>query len=149
MHLRAVVEVFRRNITRHYFDMKGRARRQEFWYFMLACVIIYVIAGILEAIIRLRILTPLIGLALLLPIAGLGARRLQDTGKNGGLIWAYTIPAASLEMVSLLGVFGPYGLPSSPGSLYFLFIPLGLIWLLALIVFTYFWAQPSTADPNE
>jgi uncharacterized membrane protein YhaH (DUF805 family) len=149
MDPQAVIKVFRRNVTQHYFDMKGRVRRQEFWYFMLACVAIYVVAGILEAIIRLRILTPIIGLALLLPIAGLGARRLQDTGKNGGLIWAYTVASATLELISLLGVFGPYGMPGSPGSLYFLFRPISLIWLVVLVLYAYVWAQPGTTGPNE
>jgi len=149
MYPSGVIVVFRRHVSEHYFDMKGRVGRRDFWYFMVACVVIYVVAGILEAIIRLRVFTPVIGLALLLPIAGLGARRLQDTGKRGALIWAYTIPSASLEFVSLLGAFGPYGLPGSPGSLYFLFRPISLIWLVALVVFTCFWAQAGTAGPNE
>jgi uncharacterized membrane protein YhaH (DUF805 family) len=142
----AVIEIFRRNVTQHYFDVKGRVRRQEFWHFVLACVVIYIVAFILEAIIRRRVLTPIIGLALLLPIAGLGARRLQDTGKNGVLILAYTIPTAILEVVSLLGAYGPYGMS---GSLYFIFRLMGLVWLIAVLVFTYFWAQPGTAGPNE
>jgi len=28
--------------------MEGRVRRQEFWYFVLACVVIHVVAFILE-----------------------------------------------------------------------------------------------------
>ena len=115
---------------------------------MLVCVAIYAVVGMFEWFIRLRILTPIIGLALLLPIAGSGARRLQDTGKNGMLVWVYTFSAASLELVSLLGAFGPYGWPGSPGSLLFLFRPISLVWLIVLAVFTYFWAQPGTAGPN-
>jgi uncharacterized membrane protein YhaH (DUF805 family) len=130
MDPQAIIEVFRRNVTQHYFDMKGRVRRQEFWHFVLACVVIDVVAFILEAIIRRRVLTPIIGLALLLPIAGLGARRLQDTGKNGVLILAYTIPTAILEVVSLLGAYGPYGMS---GSLYFIFRLMGLVWLIAVV----------------
>jgi uncharacterized membrane protein YhaH (DUF805 family) len=149
MGWRAIIENFRRNLTQHYFDKQGRARRREFWWFMVACIILYVVAATLEAVIQLRILTPMIGLALLLPIAGLGARRLQDTGKNGSLIWVYTISSASLELISLLGTFGPYGWPGSPGSLYFAFRPAAVIWMIALIVFTYFWAQPGTCGPND
>jgi uncharacterized membrane protein YhaH (DUF805 family) len=126
--------------------MRGRVRRAEFWRFVLACVVIYVVAFILEAIIGRRVLTPIIGLALLLPIAGLGARRLQDTGKNGVLILAYTLPAAGLEVVSLLGAYRPYGMS---GSLDFIFRLMGLVWLISGLVFTYFWAQPGTAGPNE
>jgi len=146
MDPQAVVEVFRRNVTQHYFDMKGRVRRQEFWHFALACVVAYVVAFVLEYIIRRRVLTPIIGLALLLPIAGLGARRLQDTGRNGALILAYTIPTAILEVVSLLGAFRPSHMS---GSLDFIFRLMCLVWLIAVVVFTYFWAQPGTAGPNE
>jgi uncharacterized membrane protein YhaH (DUF805 family) len=146
MDPRAVVEVFRRNVTQHYFDMKGRVRRQEFWHFVLACIVIYVVAFILEAIIGRRVLTPIIGLTLLLPMAGLGARRLQDTGKNGLLNLAYTIPTAILEAVSLLGAYGPYGMS---GSLDIIFRLMCLVWLIAVVVFTYFWAQQGTAGPNE
>jgi uncharacterized membrane protein YhaH (DUF805 family) len=145
MDLQAVIEVFRRNVTQHYLDMKGRVRRQEFWHFVLACVLIYVVAFIIEAIIQRRVLTPIIGLALLLPIAGLGARRLQDTGKNGMLILAYTIPTSILEVVSLLGAYRPYGMS---GSVEFIFRLMGLVWLIAVAVYTCFWSQPGTAGPN-
>ena len=146
MHPQAVIEVFRCNVSQHYFDMKGRVRRREFWHFVLACVVLYVVAFIFEVIVERRVLTPIIGLALLFPIAGLGARRLQDTGKNGVLIFAYTIPTASLELVSLLGAYGPYGMS---GSLIFTFELTGLVWLIAALVFTCFWAQPGTAGPNQ
>ncbi len=142
---RAVIEVFLRNVAQHYGDMKGRVRRWEFWNFVLGCVAIYVVAFLLEAIVGRRILTPIIGLALLLPIAGLGARRLQDTGMNGVLILAYSIPTAILEVVSLLGAYGPYGMS---GSLEFVFQAVGLVWLIAAVAFTYFSARPGTAGPN-
>jgi uncharacterized membrane protein YhaH (DUF805 family) len=86
---------------------------------------------------------------LLLPIAGLGALWLQDIGKNGGLIWDQTMASVSLEAISLLGVFGPYGLPGSPGSLSFIFRPVSLIWLVVMVVYSYLWAQPDTSDRNE
>jgi len=145
MDPREIFETFRRNITEHYFDMKGRVSRQEFWLFVLACTIIYVIAFTLEYIIHRRLLTPVIGLGLLLPIAGLGARRLQDTGRNGLLIWAYSIPAAILELVSLAGVYGPNG---TSVSLYSIFMVASLVWLIAAFAFAWLWAQPGTAGPN-
>lgn len=126
--------------------MKGRVRRQEFWHFMLACIVVYAVAGILEAIIGRRVLTPIIGLALLLPIAGSGARRLQDTGRNGVLIWAYTIPTALLEVVSLLGAYRPSGMTE---PLYSIFALSGLAWLTALVGFTCLWAQQGAAGANE
>jgi uncharacterized membrane protein YhaH (DUF805 family) len=145
MDRQAVIDVFRRNVSRHYFDRTGRVGRREFWYFVLACFAIYFVAFLLEAIVRRRILTPIIGLALLLPIAGLGSRRLQDTGKGGTFILAYTVPTAILELVSLLGAYRPAGMA---GSLEFVFDVMGLVWLIAAIVFAFLWAQPGIAGPN-
>jgi uncharacterized membrane protein YhaH (DUF805 family) len=145
MNPRAIVEIFRCNVTDHYFDLKGRVSRPEFWRFVLACVVIYFIAFILEEIIRHRLLTPVIGLALLLPIAGLGARRLQDTGRNGMLIWAYSIPTAILELVSLAEAYGPNGISV---SLYSIFMLACFVWLVAAIAFAWLWAQSGTAGPN-
>ena len=145
MDPRAVFETFRRNVTDHYFDMKGRVGRKEFWLFVLACTIIYVIAFTLEYIIRRRLLTPVIGLALLLPIAGLGARRLQDTGRNGMLIWVYSVPSAILELVSLAGAYGPKGMSV---SLYSIFMVASLVWLIAAVTFTWLWTRAGTTAPN-
>ena len=142
---RAIFETLRRNVTDHYFDLKGRVSRPEFWRFVFACAVIYFMAFILEAIIHRRLLTPVIGLGLLLPIAGLGARRLQDTGRNGMLIWAYSIPTAILELVSLAGVYGPKG---TSVSLYSIFMVASLVWLIAAFAFAWLWAQPGTAGPN-
>jgi uncharacterized membrane protein YhaH (DUF805 family) len=145
MNPRAIIETFRRNVTQHYFDLKGRVSRPEFWRFVFACAVIYLMAFLLEEIIHRRLLTPVIGLGLLLPIAGLGARRLQDTGRNGMLVWAYSIPTAILELVSLAGVYGPHG---TSVSLYSIFMVASLVWLIAAFAFAWLWAQPGTAGPN-
>ena len=98
----AVIEVFRRNVTEHYFDLKGRVGRQEFWYFVLASFVVYVAAAIVDAVIRTGLLVPLVALALLLPMTGLGARRLQDVGRNGPLMWVWTISFGVMQLIGLL-----------------------------------------------
>ena len=85
MDPKALTENFRRTITEHYFDMKGRVGRGQFWSFVLACVAVDLIAAVLQSITFLPI-AALVGLALLLPSAGMGARRLQDIGRNGQLV---------------------------------------------------------------
>ena len=146
----AVIEVFRRNVTEHYFDLKGRVRRQEFWYFVLATVVVYVAAAIVDAVIRTGLLVTLVALALLLPMTGLGARRLQDTGRNGSLVWVWTIFSAIMQVISLLtAISGPFG---ALGFLYF-FLSIGwlisLVALIVSIVLIYFWTQPGVAGANE
>ena len=150
MEPQAIIDSFRRNVTEHYFDMQGRVRRQEFWYFILACVVVFIVAAILDAVIRSGLIVAVVRLALLLPMAGLGARRLQDTGRNGSLVWIWVILAAINAVIALLlSLSGPLG---ALGFLWFFF---SIGWLLSLaelviaIVLIYFWAQPGTAGPNQ
>jgi len=152
MDPQAVIEVFRRNLTEHYFDLSGRVSRQEFWYFVLATFVVYIAAAIIDAVIHTGLLSAVVGLALLLPMTGLGARRLQDTGQNGSLIWVWTIIVGIGRvfglLISLAGTVG--GL----GALYFLFTVGWLLMLIGLaslaisIVLIYFWVQPGNVGPN-
>jgi uncharacterized membrane protein YhaH (DUF805 family) len=149
MDLQAIIENFRRNVTEHYFDMKGRVGRPEFWYFVLAAVIVEVIAAIIGDLLHLHILRPLVALALLLPMAGMGARRLQDTGRNGALVWLLVIPSLITMVLSAMilasGVMGVFG---------FAFLFAGVLWLIDLVALAvaialiYFWCQPGTPGPN-
>jgi len=153
MDPQAVIEVFRRNLTEHYFDLKGRVGRQEFWYFILACVVVYLAAAIIDSVIRTGLLMPLVALALLLPTTGLGARRLQDTGRNGSLVWVWALISVVTQVFALMTFMaGPYG---AVGAWYFI---LTLGWLILLInlamlavsiALIYFWVQPGTVGPNE
>jgi len=134
---KSVTEVFYHNLARHYFDRKGRVGRREFWYFILACSVIYAAVFPIEFVIGRRVLTPVIGLMVLLPIAGLGARRLQDIGKNGLFIAAYSIPTATLEVISLLE---EYGVCESSGTLKMARETSAFIWLIAALTFAYLWS---------
>ena len=149
MDPQAVIEVFRRNLTEHYFDLNGRVRRQEFWYFVLATFVIYIAAAIIDAVVHTGLLGAVVGLALLLPMTGLGARRLQDTGQNGSLIWVWTIASGIMQVIALLtAISGPFGV------LAFLYMFLAVGWLISLIALVvsialiYFWVQPGTAGAN-
>lgn len=150
MDPQVIIENFRRNVTEHYFDMAGRVRRQEFWYFALACFVVFLAAAIVDSIIRTGLLTAVVGLGLLLPMAGLGARRLQDTGKNGQLVWIWVaLSAVNWIMALILAISGPMG---ALGFLYFFFT---IGWLINLanlviaIVLIYLWVQPGTVGPNQ
>jgi uncharacterized membrane protein YhaH (DUF805 family) len=88
-------------------------------------------------------------LALLLPSAGMGARRLQDTGRNGQLVWVLLIPAFITQLFALLAMgAGPFG---ALGFLAFYFSIgwlLSLIELVAAVALIYFWCQPGDIAPN-
>jgi uncharacterized membrane protein YhaH (DUF805 family) len=83
-------------------------------------------------------------------MTGLGARRLQDIGRNGQLIWIWTISSAFMQVIGLLtAISGPFG---ALGFLYFFFTIgwlISLVALVASIALLYFCIQPGIAGENE
>ncbi len=69
---------------KNYANFSGRARRKEFWFFMLVSIILGIIAQIIDAILGTdKILNGVLNLALFLPSLAVGARRLHDVGRSG------------------------------------------------------------------
>ncbi|NQZ89814.1 MAG: DUF805 domain-containing protein [Colwellia sp.] len=62
-----------------YADFTGRARRKEYWMFVL----IYTVINIVLAVLGLDIISIIFGLALFVPSISIAARRLHDTGRSG------------------------------------------------------------------
>ena len=78
-------------LKNHYFDLEGRARRKEFWMFLLWYFIfyipIYIIAIVLTYITEVAYILPIVVgifcLAFIAPSFSLVIRRLHDIGKSG------------------------------------------------------------------
>jgi uncharacterized membrane protein YhaH (DUF805 family) len=78
-----------------YADFHGRARRPEFWWWVLFTFLLSIVASIIDAILGTRsssgtgLIETLTSLAVLLPSLAVGARRLHDTGRSGWwqLLW--------------------------------------------------------------
>ncbi|BEU01299.1 membrane protein [Agarivorans sp. OAG1] len=66
-----------------YADFSGRARRKEYWMFILFYFIFGIAANIIDAIIGLPLLSLVLTLGLLIPSISIAARRLHDTGRSG------------------------------------------------------------------
>ncbi|QSX36378.1 DUF805 domain-containing protein [Shewanella sedimentimangrovi] len=66
-----------------YADFTGRARRTEYWMFVLFYLIFYVLLAGLDYLLGASWIVNLFALALLLPSLAVGARRLHDTGRSG------------------------------------------------------------------
>ena len=86
-------------ITKHYADFSGRARRKEFWMFVLFSVVAGLIAGVIDGVLgttfgtATSVLGSLVSLALFLPGLAVTIRRLHDVGKSG---WFYLIALVPL-----------------------------------------------------
>ena len=70
-----------------YADFNGRAARPEFWWFMLAQIVVLLIVGMVSNLVE-----ALVSLGLLLPSLAVGARRLHDIGKSGWLQLLWLVP---------------------------------------------------------
>jgi uncharacterized membrane protein YhaH (DUF805 family) len=64
---------------RQYANFRGRARRPEFWWFMLFALLATLAASLLLG----DVANALVTLALLLPGLAVSARRLHDIGRSG------------------------------------------------------------------
>jgi uncharacterized membrane protein YhaH (DUF805 family) len=136
MDPQAIIEVFRRNLTEHYFDFNGRVGRREFWYYVIAVVVIVVAVGIVGSILGTRLLSELASLALFLPNLGIGARRLHDVDKTAMFLLLPIVPSVLATLF-----------------LFILLWPLAaLCWLATLaaaVLLIYFYAQPGTSGSNQ
>ncbi len=105
MDANTIVENFRKVVTTQYVDFNGRTARTPFWYYVLAYVVLYVAASILDSVFvgaaftpfgvmyyNPRPITGLLVLALLLPTLGISVRRLHDINKSGWWILIGLIP---------------------------------------------------------
>lgn len=93
---------------RGFSDFRGRARRAEYWMFVLVYLGIYLVAGILDAVLGTTQLlgapVPATVVALVHPVPAIAVlvRRLHDTGRSG---WWYFIGFVPLVGVVLLIVW--------------------------------------------
>jgi uncharacterized membrane protein YhaH (DUF805 family) len=87
-------------ITKNYANFNGRARRKEFWMFVLFGSILLTVTYILDTIIGSNfILTTILLLVLFIPNLAVTVRRLHDTDKSGWLYLLSLIPLVSLVLI--------------------------------------------------
>ena len=144
--LNKAIQYFQTVVTKHYSDFQGRVTRRDFWTYVLVYVALAVIVAIVQGLLGLGLLA-LLQLALLLPTAGMIARRLQDTGKSGSLVWLLMIPVLISSAVSFVAAITFGGL-ALVVILFPLLALLSLFSLIAAIVLIYLCAQPGTSGPN-
>jgi uncharacterized membrane protein YhaH (DUF805 family) len=87
------------DVIKKYVVFSGRARRKEFWMFVLFNVIISIVLGIIDKVIGTDygngssgVLRTIYSLAVLLPSLGVTWRRLHDTDRSGWWILIGLIP---------------------------------------------------------
>lgn len=98
-------------VLKQYADFKGRARRKEYWMFILFNIIFGGIAMILDSVFGIAIegvgYGPLYGvyvLVLFIPGLAVAVRRLHDIGKSGWMILIALIPVIGAIWILVLMV---------------------------------------------
>lgn len=86
-------------VKKKYATFTGRARRSEYWFYVLFTFIVYVVAMILDSILGLSVgdspygvIYGLCCLALILPGLAVAIRRLHDIGRSGWWLLIGIIP---------------------------------------------------------
>ncbi len=80
-------------VLKKYVVFNGRSRRKEYWMFILFNVIITVVLGFIERLLKMPgILSGLYTLAVLIPGIAVTIRRLHDTARTGWWILIGLVP---------------------------------------------------------
>ncbi|HET8611741.1 MAG TPA: DUF805 domain-containing protein [Sphingomonas sp.] len=148
---------------RRYAQFTGRARRQEFWLWVLFVVIVSIILSMVDQALGLGgrvgmgqsvidtpavqsysygggfrggILTDLFALAVLIPNIAVSVRRLHDTDRSG---WWIVVPIG-FWLLTFAGMFG---------RMFWLAGIAGLLMLVSSIVLIVFYCFDGTHGPNR
>jgi uncharacterized membrane protein YhaH (DUF805 family) len=93
------------NVLAKYATFSGRARRREYWIFVLGNFLAGMILGVIAVATESSVdtLTNIYSAATLLPSIAVGVRRMHDTGRSG---WCILIPFYNLILLLSEGTQG-------------------------------------------
>ena len=79
------------DVLKKWKDFDGRARRREYWMFVLFMAIFAIVASIIDAILgTICVFVGIYYLAMLLPMIAVSIRRMHDIGKSGWWLFRNT-----------------------------------------------------------
>lgn len=107
------MDYYKKVVFKNYVVFSGRARRAEYWYFVLFNIIISAGLSIISQIIgdKKETLSSLYSLAVFLPSIAVGFRRLHDIGKSGWWMLLCLIPIIGWVWLIIL-----FATDSNPGE---------------------------------
>jgi uncharacterized membrane protein YhaH (DUF805 family) len=99
-------------VMKNYTGFTGRARRKEYWMFVLIYILIALIVGAIGGILGPKIANALImilSLVHLLPSIAVGIRRLHDTDRSGWWLLLSFVPLANIVLLVFMALEGTRG----------------------------------------
>ncbi|MHA8082717.1 DUF805 domain-containing protein [Aquirufa sp. A-Brett2-15D] len=91
------------HVLKNYATFSGRARRSEYWYFVLFNAILSFGIGFVGGLVDFAWLSTIYQVAIIIPSIAVGVRRMHDVGKSG---WFLLIPIYNLVLACTDGVKG-------------------------------------------
>ncbi len=140
-----------------YADFTGRAPRAEFWWYILAVIILSFLAKIIDNILGISLAGPygplylIVALGLLVPNIAVAVRRLHDTNRTGWWILLPVVPyciAFALGGAAMMGgaaTGSAGGMAAGMGSAG-IFLLIGIACAIAVLVF---YCLPGTVGDNR
>jgi len=127
-----------------YADFTGRARRKEYWMFVLLVIVCDIVATIIDRILGMSTMVAgvygpvmcLVALALFIPGLAVSVRRLHDTGRVGWWVLLPIVPEIAAVALLYSGNLPMAGI-------------LGIVTLVAAIALLIFMVLPGTKGPNQ
>lgn len=93
-------------VLENYAVFDGRARRKEYWMFVLMNFFVCIGIGLIEGLLGLgQILGTLYGLAIFIPTLAVSVRRLHDSGRTGWWILVGFVPLLGTLVLLLFFCF--------------------------------------------
>ena len=92
-------------VYKNYANFKGRARRSEYWYFILFYYVFSIAAALIDSAIKDEVgyIGIVYAFATIVPSLAVGVRRMHDVGKSG---WYILIPIYNLVLFCTNGDVG-------------------------------------------
>ncbi|GAA5216957.1 DUF805 domain-containing protein [Corallincola platygyrae] len=77
---------------KNYATFAGRARRAEYWYFVLFYLLSVIAGAVIDVLLGLGFVAAIVMLGLIIPSISVCVRRLHDTGRSGWWWWIQLVP---------------------------------------------------------
>jgi uncharacterized membrane protein YhaH (DUF805 family) len=91
-------------VLQNYANFNGRARRSEYWFFLLFNVIISVVLSVVGEFAGTSFIYTIYSVGVIVPSIAVAVRRMHDVGKSG---WFVLIPIYNLVLAVTEGTKGP------------------------------------------
>lgn len=154
---------------RKYADFSGRATRAEYWWWVLATVLVGIAVGTIDSFISLLAgsygyspLSTIFALVVLLPDLAVTCRRLHDIGKSGWwqLVWVVlavlaVVPIVVGVVIALSGLFagegswGEWWSAISWAPIVVGVVIAFLVWIVLLVWWLVWMVKQGQAGPNH